>query len=84
MLMTQKVSNLIEVSGCRVTYLRGLIADTIQLRDICQQDIQQLRDDLKVARLEAKLAAKQHALVEIENDLRGLMDGEVKAAPLAS
>lgn len=98
MLMTQKVRNLIEVSGCRITDLREGVADAMQRHDLCQQKIQQLRADLKVARLEAKLvveeqalaefevelAAEQLAWAEFEDDVRGMIDSELKAAPLAS
>lgn len=84
MLMTPKVGNLIELSGYRITGRQKVHADAIQRRDLCQQKIQQLSADLKVARHDAKLAAKQLAWVEFEDDVQRIMESEAKAASLVS
>jgi hypothetical protein len=74
--MRPELLNLLERPGCRVIGRQERLTEGLQGRELCRQEIERLRADLKVARLEAKLIVKRARLMEIEDDLRDVMRSE--------
>lgn len=75
MSLSPAIQELIEASNRRW----GPINEAIFRSELCREEIVQLRANLKVARLEAKLLAKRKVLAHLQDRLR-ILDNERKEA----